>query len=134
MPIAFRRDATHRFCLKADEQRPDEERVYIKARFLTYAEREQVYAKLIEANKKETSDADSVRLLWEALGIGVIGPDGAKTPDGRDVPCTLEGVKMVLSASELWELATEYPNAVSLGEADLKKSASSTQESAKGAE
>lgn len=122
MPIAFSKDATVKFCLKADEDRPENERVYFLCRYLTCRQRDQWYEKIVLANKTETSDADTTRLLNEALALGVIGPVGAKLPDGSEVPCTLGGIDMVLTYSEKFELAHEYVRAISLDEQDKKKS------------
>lgn len=124
MPVAYRKDATAKFCLKADEARPEGERVYFLCRFMTCQQIEEWREKITKANDRNTSDADTGRLLNEALAIGVIGPVDAKTPDGQDVPCTLAGIDMVLTQIEKFDLAVQYPRAIQLGEIDLKKSES----------
>lgn len=122
MPIAFSKDARTTIFLREDLQRPESERVGFLCRFITSRERDLVYDLMGQARNEKDNDK-SRALLMQAMGVGLIGPKDARTPNGESVPCSLEGLPMVLSISEMWQLGWEYPNAVSLSEVDLKKSA-----------
>jgi hypothetical protein len=115
MPIGFDPNARTTIYLKADLDRPPEQRVGFLCRFITMRQRTEHQNKMAEAVLKETPADQTYKLLREAIAIGVIGP----VADG--IPCTLDGVEQVLTASELWDLAWEYPHAVGMSENDKKK-------------
>lgn len=123
MPIGLDPNARTTIYLKADMERPPEQRVGFLCRFITCRQREEIRNKALEAMREETSADDSTRLLREALAIGVIGP----VKEG--VPCTIAGCEEILTPRELWDLLLEYPNAVGASEVDLKKSGSDTPSS-----
>lgn len=137
MPVAFIPEAKTKFCLKADEDRPIEQRVYFSARFLTSRQLDEMFTILEEADallalpaeQKKGRDIHAERqvLRRKATAIGILGPVDAKHPQsGEPIPCTIDGIEQVLSYSEMWQLLYDFPRAISLSEADQKKSDSAT--------
>lgn len=126
MPIAFVPEARTKLCLKADEARPPEQRVYFLAKFITCRQLDQMLTLLDEADAAKSHDERKKK--WrEAMAIGFVGPVDAKDPQTKEpVPCTIEGIEQVLSYAEQWDLVTEYPRAISISEGELKNSASAT--------
>src|SRR5687767_4470376 len=116
IPISLDPSATTDIYLDSDEQRPREQRVPFRCRFLTCRQRSQVAQKVAEARDAAKDAEKCEALLREALAIGVVGP----VKEG--MPCTLDNVWAVLSPLEMWELADQYPDKVSLSELDRKKS------------
>lgn len=138
MPVAFVPEARTKVCLEADKARPPEQRVYFLAKFATCRQLDQMFALLEEADAVKLSgdkEADKGRdihaereALWRAaMAIGFVGPVDAKDPaTGEAIPCTIDGVERVLTYTERWQLITEYPRAISLGEKELGESVPAT--------
>lgn len=124
MPLALDPNARTTIYLKSDMERPPEQRVGFLCRFITMRQREEHKNKMADACREDTPAEDTYRLLMEAIAIGVIGPVGVV-----GVPCTAAGIEQVLTASELWDLAWQYPHALAMDEMDKKKSASDSQPS-----
>src|SRR5687767_2013768 len=99
MPISADPSATTDIYLDSDEQRPPEQRVPFRCRFLTCRQRSQVAQKVNEAREASADGERCEALLREALAIGVVGPVTEK------FPCTVESIWAVLSPLEMWELA-----------------------------
>src|SRR6476660_5043082 len=116
MPIGLVPEAIALICLKADEARPESQRVYFKARFLTCRESERVYELGRQAADQKIPPEETEKIMRDAFAIGIVGPVNAETRDGRAVPCTIDGIKEVLSITEMWDLLWSYPTLLGIAE------------------
>jgi hypothetical protein len=120
MPIAFDPAATTLICLADDEKRPEEQRVYFKARFITARQKSEIRRRIGEMQTmKELEDG-----ILPVLGIAIIGPVNARDASGNPLPCSLDSIPEVLTLAEMGDLAADLPYLLTLREQDRKNSPS----------
>lgn len=121
MPLASDPDATARYWLKSDASKPEESRPTFYFRFITRRQRTQIVDLLTRANAT-ASDAECFSLLGQAILLGLKGWKNILDESGQTIEFSKENWDAPLTSREIWEMAIDYPAAVSLAEADKKKS------------
>lgn len=135
MPMSGNPNATTKYWLDGDGEKPLDQRPVFLIRFMDRMEHARVeeLADLAYAQPStKEGNAQTYKQLCEAVGIGVVGWNGMVDKDGAEVafdaakiPELLQRIR--LTERELWELVRRYPVSVRLAGEDVFTSASPEQ-------
>jgi hypothetical protein len=128
MPLSSNPRKTTPFWLTCDADEPLATRPVLLVRFMTVDQHE-THRELVDQAHATSDHAEAYRLVREAMAVGLAGwrNFAPKDESGKEPPFSIESLfamyaDRLLTQTELWAIAWNYPGAVKLCEADLKNS------------
>ena len=120
MPLACDPNAVVNFTHPRDAHLPEAERPVYRARFMTCRE----WQTLFDLPASEPTWQARSDYLDRILSMAMVGWSGVRDPAGNVIPFEVPRINEALTRTEKDELVGAMLDAITLAEADLKKSAS----------